>query len=160
MVSWLRGQGLNLTGAYQRRDRLTVSCWGCGAGDVDRNREVGEWGIMHHLSDTQPVRSRHGTRDTGINDYMNCLGWAWDMHFSSSGSGVWKINVTPLPLLAKITNLPGLIIHPAVLIHQPTPKWEKPLGRGELGKASEIRHRKEYQTFHINYNIHFKAALE
>lgn len=63
------GQGLNLRGAYQRRDRLTVSCWDWGGGNVNRSR-----GIMHHLSDTRPVRSRHGTGDTGINDYPNLLG--------------------------------------------------------------------------------------
>lgn len=97
------GQGLYLTGAFQRRGWLPPSCWGCKAGDADRSRAAGEWGIMHHLPDARPVRSRHGTRDTGINDDLNCLGYAWDMHFSSSGSGVWKINVIPLQVLAQIT---------------------------------------------------------
>lgn len=79
----------------------------CKAGDVDGSRTAEEWGIMHHLPDTQPARWRHGTGDTGINDYLSRLGWAWDMHFSSSGSGVWKINVISLQAPAQIANSPG-----------------------------------------------------
>lgn len=78
MVKLTSGQGLNVTGAYQRSDTLTVSCRGWGRGNADNSRVGGEGetqrGIMHHLSDARPVRSRHRTGDTGINDYPNRLG--------------------------------------------------------------------------------------
>lgn len=75
--------------------------WQCplGVGGYDVDRDGGGRRVRYHASPVRhrPVRSRHGIGDTGINDYPNRLGWAWDMHFSSSGSGVWKINVIPLP---------------------------------------------------------------
>lgn len=84
---------------------------------------------MHHLSDPRPVRSRHGTGDTGINDYVNYLGLLWDMNFSSSGSEVWKINVRPLPLPVQIPN-----IHPCVHT-DPSRMTKSPPQRG--GKVAQ-----------------------
>lgn len=58
------GQGLNLTGAYQRRDRLTVSCWGWGEGNMDKSKVGGGGGgVRYHASPVRRLTSKVKTRD-------------------------------------------------------------------------------------------------
>lgn len=56
------GQGLNLTGAYQRRDRLTVSRWGWAEGEVDGSR-AGGGSVRHHASPVRHPTSKVETWD-------------------------------------------------------------------------------------------------